>query len=81
MLEDLNDYKTRNSTRVSCRLMVLRDTLSPSDQTILDDALADRLNWSTHALWSALVSKGLNMGYNAVYRHREDMCACGRSNA
>jgi hypothetical protein len=82
MLENLIELKPqRGRSRTRCRLSLIRETLDYSDRQILDDALADRLTWSTRGLLLALTGRGLDISYSTLYHHRNGTCGCEVSNA
>lgn len=75
MLEDLDDLLPRRGS-TQCKMGQWMDTLEESDRNILDDALANPVKWSTHALYVALRQKNVDMGYGLIYRHRNGTCRC-----
>lgn len=74
MLEDLKPQK-----RITpCGIRRLKEELSPEDAAILEQAVSDAATWSVHGLTDALKKKGLSVGYQVVYRHRNRLCSCAR---
>jgi hypothetical protein len=82
MLENLIELRPqRGRSRIRCRMSLIIETLDQSDRQILEDALADRLTWSTRGLLLALNGRGLDLGYSTLYHHRNGTCGCEVSNA
>lgn len=79
MFQDLDDLLPRK--REACKLAKFIDTLDASDKDILNDALANRAKWSTNGLHTALRQKGVEIGYQVIYRHRAGACSCEPQNA
>jgi len=73
MLEGLTPPEDTNL----CKVSKLAADLSPEDNAILQDALADH-RWSTLALTNELNARGLIMGETAVRKHRAGKCKCAR---
>jgi len=61
-----------------CKIGRLSSDLSPEDNQILADALADP-KWSTTALAKALNERGLDVGDTVLRKHRKKECACARA--
>jgi hypothetical protein len=80
VLEDLEEHLPR-PVKVPCKFSNILDSLSDSDREILEGALAEKHKWSTHALYIALRQKGIDVGYQTIYRHRKNTCACLAVNA
>ena len=60
---------------MQCKMWVLRDGLSPSDQKILDVALADSESWPIETLTRELRKRGLQIGRETIRAHRKGDCA------
>lgn len=73
MLEGL----ARPKKVTQCGIRTLKETLSPEDAQILENAVMDR-EWSVNSLQDALQQKGLAVGYQLIYRHRNGICSCSR---
>lgn len=80
VLEDLDDHRPVRSPD-GCKFGQLLKSLSDSDRAILEEAVFDRDKWSLNALHAALRKKGLDVGYQTMYRHRNLSCACVATNA
>lgn len=70
MLEDLVTPK-----KPKCKVGRIRDGLEPSDQKILDDALANP-DWSSFQLARELTKRGLNVSRETLVQHRQGSCNC-----
>lgn len=79
MFQDLDDMLPRKAQ--ACKLAKFIDTLEQNDQEILKAALANQQKWSTNGLHTALRQKGVNIGYQVIYRHRSNTCSCEKQNA
>lgn len=80
LLEDLEEYRPA-AKNLPCRMRSLLESLDEKDADILKKALADHENWSVNGLFTALSKKGIEVGYQAVRRHRLNLCSCRYSNA
>lgn len=81
MLQDLDDLLPKTAGSDRCKIVRFMETLEEADRKILDEALADTFKWSTHGLHVALRQKGIDIGYQTIYRHRKMTCSCGNKNA
>lgn len=79
MFQDLDDLLPRKAE--ICKLAKFMQTLDKDDQEILSAALANQHKWSTNGLHVALRQKGVNIGYQVIYRHRTGTCSCEKQNA
>lgn len=71
MLEDLKPpYR-----HTICKVKQIRDSLEPSDQKILDDAIASP-DWSNFALARELSRRGLRISRETLANHERKSCAC-----
>jgi hypothetical protein len=61
-----------------CKVGRISSDLSPEDNQILTDALADP-KWSTNGLALALRGRGLDVGDTVLRKHRKKECACARA--
>jgi len=61
---------------VKCKVGQLLETLEPSDQEILQAALADTKKWSSHGLKNALMERGITIGDVVIGKHRRGLCVC-----
>lgn len=80
MLQDLESYLTTATGNRSCKLRTLIESLDPQDAAILSAAVEDKVKWSTHGLHTALRAKGIQIGYQSLYRHRKNVCSCWAKN-
>lgn len=80
MLQDLDDLLPVNR-RGRCKVMSVMESLDSADREILWHAVKDTAKWSTHGLHVALRQKGVEIGYQSLYRHRAGTCSCGSKNA
>lgn len=80
MLEDL-DTMLRKRGNNGCKMKDMLAELDASDRDILLKALEDQEKWSTHGLHVALRQKGLDIGYQSIYRHRRRTCSCWSKDA
>jgi hypothetical protein len=71
MLEDL----TAKRPVRPCKMRALLHSLSPSDQTILKNAIGSP-DWTTNSLLVALRAKNIDIGYSSVRRHELRHCSC-----
>lgn len=81
MFEDLDELRPRTGGMTQCKMDRFLETLDSKDREILEDALADTVKWTTNGLHSALVKKGIDVGYQTIYRHRRNVCVCRLKNA
>lgn len=79
MFQDLDDLLPGRPQ--ACKLAKFMESLEQSDQDILNAALFNRAKWSTNALHTALRQKGVEIGYQVIYRHRTGACSCEKQNA
>lgn len=80
MLENLEKHRPKRGRKSQpCRLKQLMATLDENDRRILDDAIADTYTWTSRGLWTALVAKGVDISYMAIYNHRSALCQCARA--
>lgn len=75
MLEDLDTLLPRRGAH-HCKVGRVLESLDANDASILNAALADSAKWSTNALHLALRQKGIDLGYQSLYRHRRLSCNC-----
>jgi hypothetical protein len=75
MLEDL---RPPTSFRGSCKVGVIMETLSTTDQEILTAAIFDTANWPVKTLSRALAEKGIQISDTPITSHRFKNCACFR---
>ena len=75
MLEDLVPPPSSRS----CRVGQILSELDEKDQAILQDALADSMRWSSHALMNALKSRGLPISIHPILNHRRGLCRCSKT--
>lgn len=81
MFEDLEQLRPRTGGITQCKISRFLDTLDDKDRNILETALADNVRWSTNGLHIALTKKGVDIGYQVIYRHRRGTCVCRLQNA
>ena len=72
MLENLEPPK-KNFT---CRIRTIASGLEPKDVKILEAAIADSSSWPANTLARALKERGLQIGQEAIRRHRDKTCSC-----
>ena len=75
MLEDLDSLLPRRGAK-HCKVGRVLESLDPNDASILMAAMEDQAKWSTNALHIALRQKGIDLGYQVLYRHRRLSCNC-----
>ena len=75
MLEDLESLLPRRGPK-HCKVGRVLESLEPKDADILRAALANPAKWSVNALHVALRQKGVDLGYQVLYRHRKLSCNC-----
>lgn len=81
MLENLKDYASPGQGMKICKVASIRKDLDAKDLEILDSAFADKEGFSVNSLYQGLNALGITIGYNAIAKHRRNLCTCGRSNA
>lgn len=74
MLEGL----TPETSKGSCKVAAITQTLSDSDKTILLQAIEDRTTWSIRALTRALAERGIVISDTPLTSHRAQSCVCYR---
>jgi len=62
----------------SCIVRRTIASLEASDQTILEEAVADSTRWSSAALSSALKEKGISINRTSLTDHRKGACSCSK---
>lgn len=72
MLEDLEPIRPIRS----CKIRTLKEGLDSKDQLLLDEYLADPIQWTPYTLARALGSKGLKIDHRQIVQHRELVCTC-----
>lgn len=60
-----------------CSVAVMADRLDDADAADLAAAIADP-TVTASAIWRALAMRGHHLGADAIRRHRNGVCACGR---
>lgn len=73
MLEDLKPPYLHKV----CKVKQIRDSLDPSDQKILDDAIASS-EWSNFALARELSRRGLRISRETLANHERKACNCSK---
>jgi hypothetical protein len=74
MLENLQPPEASRS----CRIGSILADLDEPDQVILNDALADQVRWSSHALMIALKERGVQVSIHPIINHRRGICKCSK---
>lgn len=75
MLENLEPIPQRRP----CKLQTVKETLEPKDQELLMVYVNDVATWSHHRLSRALASRGVQLGFDAIHRHRAGLCSCSKA--
>ena len=81
MLENLKDYASPAQGMNICKIASIREGLDSKDREILDSAFADKEGFSVNSLHQGLNALGITIGYNAIAKHRRNLCVCGRTDA
>lgn len=81
MLEDLDQHMPVRASNFTCKVRDLLGELEAKDADILAAALADDRKWSINGLHTALLAKGVDIGYQSLRRHRFGLCSCKANNA
>ena len=81
MLEDLEQHMPVRNANLTCKVRTVLSDLDESDANILIAALADDRKWSVNGLHTALLAKGVDVGYQSLRRHRFNLCSCKADNA
>lgn len=72
MLEDL----TPPGNGRTCKVAVIGATLSESDRTILEDAIASKDTWPIKTLSKELRRRGIELSDTPLTNHRNKTCVC-----
>lgn len=75
MLEGLTPAQNRS---VYCKIDMIKSTLEPEDQKILETSVNDYETWSSKGLSKALRERGISVADTTITKHRERLCACYR---
>ena len=74
MLEDLQPPQKV----LSCAVRTLRESLSETDQAILDKAILDISSWPHRTLAKSLTERGAKISDKPIRLHRLWLCSCPR---
>jgi len=75
MLEGLEPKKNKV---YSCKVDLLKASLSEADYKILMEAIDDKDKWQNRTLSRALLERGLKLADTTIGKHRNKECACYR---
>jgi len=75
LMGDIRSAATVNGPR--CSVAVMADRLDAGDADDFAAAIADP-TITASAIWRALAMRGHHLGADAIRRHRNGVCACGR---
>ena len=59
----------------SCRIRTLKDSMTPDDQKILEDAVMNP-EWPYKTLSNELLKRDVKVSDTALKHHREKRCSC-----
>jgi hypothetical protein len=69
---------TPQTSRGSCKVAAISQSLSDADKTILLQAIEDNATWSIRALARALAERGIVISDTPLTSHRAQTCVCYR---
>ena len=62
--------------KTACKVRATLQRLEPKDAEILEQALADHLNWPARTLSHALNQRKVTISDVSIGRHRKGQCSC-----
>ena len=69
---------TPQTSKGSCKVAAISQSLSDADKTILLQAIEDNTTWSIRALARALAERGIVISDTPLTSHRAQSCVCYR---
>lgn len=66
------------SSRGSCKVAAVAESLSDADKAILFQAIEDKISWPIRTLARALSERGIVISDTPLTAHRNQSCVCYR---